>query len=90
MSFLTGISFVIPLAFFTYILFYLSKLMPKEAFQLPVFFLIAGDAIMVGIWFYGLKEFTESIKEFKLGIALAFALAGFGRSIYFVLQNRSM
>ena len=59
MSFLAGILFVIPLALFTVILFYLSKFVPKEAVQLPIFFMIAGDGILVALWYFGLRELVE-------------------------------
>ena len=90
MSFLTGISFIIPLALFTFILLYISKLVPKEAIQLPIFLMIAGDAILVGIWYMGLKEIVEITKDFRLGIGFSFATAAFGRSIYFIIQNKEV
>ncbi len=90
MSFLAGISFLIPLALFTVILFYLSKFIPKEGVQLPVFLMIAGDGILVALWYFGLREIVETLKEFRLGIGLSFVSASFGRSIYFMLQNKEV
>lgn len=50
-------------------------------------FLIMGDAILVGLWYYGLLDIVEVEKHFRLGIAGAFCTASMGRSIYFLLQN---
>ena len=90
MSFLTGITFLIPLALFTVILFYLSKFIPKEGIQLPIFLMIAGDGILVAIWYFGLIELVDTVKEFKIGIGLSFATAAFGRSIYFMVMNKEV
>ena len=46
-----------------------------------------GDAILVGLWYYGLLEIIEVEKHFRLGIAGAFATASMGRSIYFLLKQ---
>lgn len=90
MSFLTGILFVIPLALFTVILFYLSKFVPKEAVQLPIFFMIAGDGILVALWYFGLREVVETLKEFRLGIGLSFVTSSFGRSIYLMIMSKDV
>ena len=50
--------------------------------------MMVGDAVLVGLWYYGLLEIVESIKQFKLGIAGAFCMSSMGRSIYFLLQTR--
>ena len=90
MSFLAGILFLIPIALFTIILLYLSKFVPKEAVQLPIFFMIAGDGILVALWYFGLREIVDTLKEFRLGIGLSFVTTSFGRSIYFMIMNRDV
>lgn len=87
MSFIIGFSFIILLAIFTVLLWMISKRLPKEMVLASISFLIMGDAILVGLWYYGLLDIVEVEKHFRLGIAGAFCAASMGRSIYFLLQN---
>lgn len=86
MSFLIGFSLTMPLIVFTIILYFLSKFTPKEAIQLPILFMCAGDGLLVALWWFGLNEIVENYKHFKLGISGAFCFISFGRSIYFMLK----
>lgn len=52
--------------------------------------MMVGDAVLVGLWYYGLVEIVESTKQFRLGIAGAFCFSSMGRSIYFLLQNEKV
>ena len=42
--------------------------------------------MLVGLWYFGLVEIVEVVKHFRLGIAGAFCMASFGRSLYFMLS----
>ena len=86
MSFITGFSFIILLAIFTVVLWLIAKRLPKEMILSIIVFMIVGDGALVGLWYYGLLETIESIKQFRLGIAGAFCTSAMGRSIYFLLQ----
>lgn len=87
MSFIIGFSFVILLAIFTLLLCLISKRLPKEYVLSLILFMMVGDGVLVGLWYYGLLEIVESIKQFRLGIAGAFCISAMGRSIYFLLQS---
>jgi hypothetical protein len=78
------------LALFTIILWLVSKKLPKEFALSTIIFMMMGDAILVGIWYYGLLEVAESVKHFKLGISGAFCFSALGRSIYFLTQNEKI
>ena len=87
MSFIIGFSFIILLAIYTVLLWLIARRLPKEMALASIAFLIMGDAILVGLWYYGLLEIIEVEKHFRLGIAGAFATASMGRSIYFLLKQ---
>ncbi len=90
MSFIIGFSFIILLAIFTIVLWLISKRLPQEFILSTVVFMMVGDGVLVGLWYYGLLEIVESIKQFRLGIAGAFCVSAMGRSIYFLLQNEKV
>jgi hypothetical protein len=87
MSFIIGFSFIILLAIFTIVLWLISKRLPKEFILSSIIFMMVGDGVLVGLWYYGLLDIVESTKQFRLGIAGAFCVSALGRSIYFLLQN---
>lgn len=87
MSFIIGFSFIILLAIFTIVLWLIARRLPKEMALSSMVFMMVGDAVLVGLWYYGLLEIVESIKQFRLGIAGAFCISAMGRSIYFLLQT---
>lgn len=87
MSFIIGFSFIILLALFTVILWMIARRLPKEFALATIAFLMFGDAVLVGLWYFGLLEVIEVEKHFRLGIAGAFATASMGRSIYFLLKG---
>ena len=74
--------------FFTSLKFLSSA--PKEAVQLPIFFMIAGDGILVALWYFGLREIVDTLKEFRLGIGLSFVTSSFGRSIYLMIMSKDV
>lgn len=88
MSFIIGFSFIILLSIYTVLLWLIARRMPKEMALASIMFLITGDAILVGLWYYGLVDIIEVEKHFRLGIAGAFATSSMGRSIYFLLQGK--
>ena len=88
MSFLTGLFFIVLLLLFTVVVLLLSKKVPKEAALVPIVFLIVGDAILVGLYYYGLVDIVENVKKFKVGIAGAFAVSSLGRAIYLLLNEK--
>ena len=90
MSFLLGFSFIVLLAVFTVLLCLISKRLPKEYILSLIVFMMVGDGVLVGLWYYGLLEVVDSIKPFRLGISGAFCVSAMGRSIYFLLQNEKM
>ena len=87
MSFIIGFSFIILLALFTVVLWMIARRLPKEFALATIAFLMFGDLILVGLWYYGLMEVVDVVKHFRLGIAGAFATASMGRSIYFLLMQ---
>ena len=89
MSFIIGFSFTILLALFTLVLWLVAQRIPKEFIMAVIIFMMVGDGVLVGLWYYGLLEIVESNKQFRLGIAGAFCLSAMGRSIYFLLQKES-
>ncbi len=88
MSFLIGISFAILLALFTVVFYLIARRLPKEFLLVGVVLMFVGDGVLVATWYYGLVEIIEDIKIFKLGIAASFAISAFGRSIYFMLNEK--
>jgi hypothetical protein len=91
MSFLIGLSFLILLSFWTIVLYFISKMFTaKEFLLLPILLMFFGDALLVGMWYYGWSEFVVDIKSFRLGIGLSFMTCAFGRSLYFMYQNRDL
>ena len=86
MSFLIGFSFIIILSLFTILLWFVAKLLPKEFALVNIALLLFGDAMFVGLWYFGLVDIVDVVKQFKLGIAGAFCAASFGRAIYFMLS----
>ncbi|MDC6464900.1 hypothetical protein PQZ39_00550 [bacterium] len=90
MSFLIGFSFIVLLLTFTIVLGLISKRLPSEFILAPVVFMILGDAVLVGLWYYGLVDLIEIEKVFRLGIAAAFCTVAMGRSIYFLITNKEI
>jgi len=90
MSFIIGFSFIILLTTFTIVLWLIAKRLPQEFILSSIIFMMVGDGVLVGLWYYGLLEIVESIKQFRLGIAGAFCVSAMGRSIYFLLQNEKV
>jgi hypothetical protein len=89
-SFIIGFSFIILLSIFTIVLWLISKRLPQEFILSSIVFMMVGDGVLVGLWYYGLLDIVESIKQFRLGIAGAFCVSAMGRSIYFLLQNEKV
>ena len=88
MSFILGFSFTLPLAMFTFILYIISKRLPKEFIMTSIVVMLAGDATLVSLWYFGLQEIVDNLKLFKLGISTSFMFASFGRSLYFLLNSK--
>jgi hypothetical protein len=86
-SFIIGFSFIVLLVIFTILLCLISKRLPKEYVLSLILFMMVGDGVLVGLWYYGLLEIVESTKQFRLGISGAFCISAMGRSIYFLLQT---
>lgn len=87
MSFLIGFAFIIFLAIFTVVLWMIARRLPKEFALASITFMMAGDAVLVGLWYFSLVDIVEVVKHFRLGIAGAFTAASMGRSIYFLLMQ---
>jgi len=89
MSFIIGLSFVFYLVLFTIVLVYVSKLLPNEFILLPIALMLFGDGMLVGVHYYGLRGIVENVKEFKIGISMAFMFATFSRAMYLmVISNK--
>lgn len=86
MSFLIGFSFIILLSIFTILLYMVAKRLPAEFALTSIVIMLAGDAVLVALWYYGLIEIVETVKHFRLGISGAFCTAAMGRAIYFMLS----
>ena len=52
--------------------------------------MIAGDGILVALWYFGLREIVDTLKEFRLGIGLSFVTSSFGRSIYLMIMSKDV
>ena len=87
MSFILGFSFIIFLAIFTIVLWMVSKRLPPEFALTSIVVMLAGDAVLVGLWYFSLIELVEVIKQFKLGIAAAFCTSAMCRAIFFMLRG---
>jgi len=91
MSFLLGIGFLFIISFWTVVLHFISRMFTaKEFLLLPIVLMFFGDGILVGTWYYGLEEFVDNIRNFKLGIALSFMIIAFGRTLYFMIKNKDL
>lgn len=49
--------------------------------------MIFGDALIAGIWYYGLGEEVLDMKRFRLGCGFAFCFTSFGRALYFLIKG---
>lgn len=87
MSFFIGFGFVGLLFMFTLFLYILYKRIPAEYTQSLIVLMFIGDGVLVGLWYYGLLEFVDSEKVFRLGIAGAFCISAFSRSLFFMLKS---
>lgn len=91
MSFFIGLSFLILLSFWTVVLYFISKMFTaKEFLLLPILLMFFGDGLLVGMWYYGLGEIVEDVKSFRLGIGFSFMTCAFGRTLYFMYQNKDL
>ena len=88
MSFLAGFSLVIALAIFTLLLWLVSVRMPGEMVLVVIGIMIFGDALLAGIWYYGIGEEVSNLEKFRLGIGFAFCTTSFGRALYFMLKGK--
>ena len=48
------------------------------------------DGILVALWYFGLREIVDTLKEFRLGIGLSFVTSSFGRSIYLMIMSKDV
>jgi len=87
MSFIAGLSLVIPLALFTLILWIISQKLPGEMVLAVIAIMIFGDALIAGIWYYGIGEEMIDMKRFRLGCGFAFCCMSFGRALYFLVKG---
>jgi len=87
MNFLLGISLILPLAFFTSVLWILSQKLPGEMALVLIAIMIFGDGLLAGAWYLGLQEIATDIKRFRLGLGFSFCFTSFGRAIYFMLKS---
>lgn len=87
MNFLIGLSLAIPLAFFSMILWIVSKKLPGEMVLATIGIMIFGDALLAGGWYFGIGEEVTDMKQFRLGIGFAFCSTSFGRAIYFMIKG---
>ena len=63
-----------------------AKRLPPEFVLTSIMFMLVGDGVLVGLWYYSLFDTVEILKHFRLGIAGAFATSSMGRAIYFMLS----
>ena len=88
MSFFIGLSFIVLLTLFTVVFYFIARRLPKEFLLTGVVLMFIGDGLLVATWYYGFIEIIDNIKIFKLGIAASFCAAAFGRSLYFMLNEK--
>lgn len=87
MSFFMGFGFVGLLFMFTIFLYMLYKRIPSEYIQSLIVLMFVGDGVLVGMWYYGLLDFIDNERIFRLGIGLAFCIGAFSRSLFFMLKS---
>ncbi len=88
MSFVIGLSHLVSLSMFTIIFHFIVKRLPPHFALATPMVMIMGDAMLTAIFYFGLFELMDNLKLFKLGIATSFMVISFGRSIYFMLNER--
>ena len=87
MSFLAGLSLVIPLALFTLVLWIVSQKLPGEMLLAIIGIMIFGDGLIAGLWYFGIGEEMMDMKRFRLGCGFAFCCTSFGRALYFLIKG---
>tara|TARA_B100000900_G_scaffold258099_1_gene219969 strand:+ start:392 stop:670 length:279 start_codon:yes stop_codon:yes gene_type:complete len=87
MNFLVGLGLTIPLMFFTMILWLVSQKLPGEMVLAIIGIMIFGDAILAGVWYFGIGEEMLDMKRFRLGMGFAFCATSFGRALYFLIKG---
>ena len=87
MSFFIGLGFVNVLVMFTLFLYMLYKRIPTDYVQSLIVLMFMGDGILVAIWYYGLLDFIDNERIFRLGIAVSFCISAFSRSLFFMLKS---
>ena len=85
MEFAIGYSFIFILSIFTTLLWMIGRRLPKEFALAVVVFMIGGDSVLTGLWYFSIVDFIDNSKLFRLGIAGAFCTIAFGRAFYFML-----
>lgn len=84
MSLLLGLSTLLGLLLFTFVLVYLFEITKKVPMVL-LCIMIFGDIIITGTFYYVGIEFVEDIKKFKLGMGLSFMIISFSRALIFLI-----
>ena len=81
-----GITLLLAAAFGVIIL--ISKLLPKEMALIPIYGMIAIDAVVAAIWYYGMVDLVENVKAFKVGISCSFMFISFAKAIFLVIYTQ--
>ena len=87
MSFVAGLSLVIPLALFTLVLWIVSQRLPGDMVLATVGIMIFGDALIAGLWYFGIGEEMADMKRFRLGCGFAFCCMSFTRALFFLIKG---
>lgn len=81
-----GITFLLAAAFG--VIIFISKLLPKEMALIPIYGMIAVDAVVAAIWYYGMVDLVENIRAFKVGISCSFMFISFAKAIFLVIYTQ--
>lgn len=87
MSFLAGLSLIIPLSLFTLVLWIVAQRLPGEMVLAIIGIMIFGDALIAGVWYFGVGEEMADMKRFRLGCGFAFCCMSFARALFFLIKG---
>ena len=89
MNFLLGYSLALPLILFSGVVWYVATKLPSEAIIGAILIMFLGDAILAGVWYYGIGEEVTNLSRFKLGCGAAFGTCTIVRAFYFLLKQKT-
>ena len=65
----------------------IPKVISEMVFKIIIGIMIFGDAILAGVWYYGIGEEMLDMKRFRLGMGFVDSATSFGRALYFLIKG---